>query len=52
MQLTDAAHTLNLSDEERDQYLGGLVNFVFFAVGAPASILVWNCFKNVMLAFE
>lgn len=40
MQLTDAANSLGLSEREKDKYLGGVINFVFFAVGAPASVLV------------
>eukprot|EP00892_Ulva_mutabilis_P007444 jgi/Ulvmu1/5071/UM021_0088.1 len=38
--LTDAAKSLGLNELEKDQYLGGVTNFVFFAVGAPASVLV------------
>jgi hypothetical protein len=39
-QLTAAAADLGLAPEQRDSHLGGYVSAAFFAVGAPAAMIV------------
>lgn len=40
MQLSVAAEFFGFDDTQKDVYLGGYVNVAFFAVGAPAALLV------------
>ena len=40
MQLSAAAEFFGLDNTQKDVYLGGYVNVAFFAVGAPAALLV------------
>eukprot|EP00798_Chlamydomonas_sp_ICE-L_P021214 gene21214-28123_t len=53
--LSEAAEFFGFDDEEKDRYLGGYISAGFFAVGAPAALLMgfltdrWNR-KNLLLA--
>ena len=40
VQLSAAAEFFGFDDTQKDVYLGGYVNVAFFAVGAPAALLV------------
>lgn len=40
MQLSVAAEFFGFDNTQKDVYLGGYVNVAFFAVGAPAALLV------------
>jgi hypothetical protein len=39
-QLSAAAHDFGFSDRKRDLWLGGYLSAGFFAIGAPAAVLV------------
>lgn len=39
-QLTAAAEYFGFNEQDRDRYLGGVTQAVFFAVGAPAALAV------------
>ena len=39
-QLSTAAAFFGMNDEQKDQLLGGYISAAFFAVGAPAALLV------------